>query len=70
MSAADIASLTIFGVLFVLVLPIVFCCLKVKGRAKPATVDFSMYTNPSGAVAIDTSGPYTEQMMQQPRYQS
>ena len=46
MSAEGIAWLTIFCVLFVLVLPIVFCCLKAKGRAKLPTVDFSMYTNP------------------------
>ena len=71
MSAEGIAGLTIFCVLFVLVLPIVFCCLKVKGRAKPPTVDFSMYTNPSDTVDVNTAaGPYTQRMMNQPSYQS
>ena len=69
MSAEGIAWLTIFCVLFVLVLPIVFFCLKAKGRAKLPTVDFSMYTNPSDTVDVNTAaGPYTQQMFNQPSY--
>ncbi len=68
MSAAGIACLSLAGILFVLVLPIVFCCLKVKGRAKPPTVDFTMYTNPSDTVVVNTADPYTQNMTQQPSY--
>ena len=59
MSLAGIIPLSIVAILFCLVLPIVFCCLKVKGRAKPPTVGFSMYTNPSYAVVVNTEQAMT-----------
>ena len=68
MSLAGIIPLSIVAILFCLVLPIVFCCLKVKGRAKRPTVDCSMHTNPSDAVVVSTAGPFTQNMTQQPSY--
>ena len=81
MSAADIAWVTTVSVLFGVILPIIFCCLKAKGRAKRPAVDFTEYTTPAPMASesrpftesntgINNAGLYTQQMTQQPRYQN
>ncbi len=46
MGAVGIAWLVIFCSLFLVILPITFCCLLKKGRARPPTYDFTAYTMP------------------------
>ena len=81
MSAAGIAWVTTVSVLFGVILPIIFCCLKAKGRAKPPAVDFTEYPTQASMASesepnlefnpdINNAGLYTQQMTQQPRYQN
>ena len=54
MRAAGIAWLVILCSLFLVILPITFCCLWKKGRARPPTYDFTAYTTPNAAPGINS----------------
>jgi hypothetical protein len=53
MSAVGIVWTVIVSILFTMILPITFCVLWKKGKAKPQTYDFDAYTTPSGTTSIN-----------------